>query len=129
MPENPINLNASGENNILGPDYFGCYTTEIKGLLSQDDDLLPYAHQNSSAGNLHGVGRQKCSTKNSCQTKENNAIIGPAPFFSNGIESRLSESKKKRLTSLLRQSVFTLTKEVDEVSKPRCPWHDSLFSY
>lgn len=125
-----MNRTASEENNILGPDYFGFYTNELKGLLSQDDGLLPYAHQvSSSAGNLHGVGRQKGITKNSCQTKENNAIIGSASLFSNEIGAMLSESKKERLKSLLRQSVVTLTKEVDEVTKQRCSWHDSWLSY
>lgn len=116
MPENSGDLTA-GENNISGPDFFGFYASEVEKLLSQDDGLLPFPHQVSHlAGNLHEVGREKGSTKNSCRTKENNAIIGSASLFSNGIGAPLSDSKKERLKSLLRQCVFTLTQEVDEVT-------------
>ncbi|KAL8471190.1 hypothetical protein ACS0TY_028134 [Phlomoides rotata] len=118
MPNNPMDSTTSGENTILGPDYFSFYKDEAKSLLSQDDGLLPYAHHaSSSAGKLHGVVRQKDLTENSCQTKERNNF-GSASLFSDEIGDVLSESKKERLKSLLRQSVITLTKEVDEMVNP-----------
>ncbi|KAL0377365.1 UNVERIFIED_CONTAM: hypothetical protein Sradi_3042000 [Sesamum radiatum] len=114
MSENSGDLTASEENNRVGPDFFGLYRNEVSGLLSQDD-LLPSPHQTSDlAGNICKVSREKGSTKNSCRTKDSNGGIGSASLFSNGIAALLTESKKERLKSLLRQSVFTLTREVDE---------------
>lgn len=117
MPENSMDPTASGENNISGPDFFGLYKSEIDELLSQDDSLLPFPHQASRlSGNLNEVGREKGSTKKSCQSKESNVSTGSASLFSNGIGALLSESKKERLHTLLRQSVFTLSQEIDEVT-------------
>ncbi|PIN03438.1 hypothetical protein CDL12_24036 [Handroanthus impetiginosus] len=104
------------ENCIVGPDFFGFYTSEVTELLSQNEGLLPFTHQTSHlAGNLHEVGRDEGSIKNSCRTQENNGISGSASLFSNGIGALVSEFKRERLKSLLRQSVLTLTQEVDEV--------------
>lgn len=119
MPENSMDLTASGENNIFGPDFFGLYKSEIDELLSQDDSLLPFPRQASQlSGTLNEVGREKGSTKNRRQTIESNVNTGSASLFSNGIGAQLSESKKERLNSLLRQSVFTLTQEIDEMENP-----------
>ncbi|XP_011101830.1 uncharacterized protein LOC105179875 isoform X2 [Sesamum indicum] len=118
MSENSGDLTASEENNIVGPDFFGFYRNEVSEFLSQDD-LLPSPHQTSAlAGNICKSSREKGSTKSSCRTKDNNGVIGSASLFSNGIGALLTESKKERLKSLLRQSVFTLTHEVDEMIDP-----------
>ncbi|KAL8470713.1 hypothetical protein ACS0TY_033325 [Phlomoides rotata] len=101
-----------------GFDYFSFYKNEAESLLSQDNGLLPYAHHaSSSARKLQGVVRQKDLTENSCQTKERNNF-GSASLFYDEIGVVLSESKKERLKSLLRQSVITFTKEVDEMVNP-----------
>ncbi|KAG8384901.1 hypothetical protein BUALT_Bualt04G0166400 [Buddleja alternifolia] len=119
MSENSEDVAASGETNKVGPDYFGLYASEVAELLSQDEGLLPISHQVSQlAENLHEVGRGKGTSKNSCRTKENNGISSSAPLYSNGIGALLSEFKKERLKSLLRHSVFTLTKGVDEMIDP-----------
>ncbi|KAH6830489.1 hypothetical protein C2S53_009506 [Perilla frutescens var. hirtella] len=119
MPENSQDLTASRENNISGPDFFGLYKSEIEELLSQDDSLLPFPHQVSQlSGNLNEVGREKGSTKKGCQTKESNASTGSASLFSNGIGALLSDFKKERLNSLLRQSALTLPQEIDEMENP-----------
>ncbi|KAI3474943.1 hypothetical protein Pfo_030254 [Paulownia fortunei] len=119
MSENSRDLTAYGETNKVGPDFFGFYTSEAAELLYQDEGLLPFSHPISHLGeNLHEVGKEKGSTKNCCRTKENNGISGSTSLFSNGIGALLSEFKKERLKSLLRQSVFTLTQEVDEMIDP-----------
>ncbi|KAL6520193.1 hypothetical protein OROMI_032373 [Orobanche minor] len=106
-------------NNRIGPDFFGFYASEVAELLSRDEDLLPSCHSIShSVGNLRDeVGKDKVLTKNSI-TIENKGINAYGSLFSNGIGALLSEFKRERLKSLLRQSVFTLTKEVDEMIDP-----------
>ncbi|KAK4417834.1 hypothetical protein Salat_2196100 [Sesamum alatum] len=118
MSENSRDLTTSEEFNRVGPDFFGFYRNEVSELLSQDEDLLPPDQTSDLAGNICEVDREKGSTKNSCRTKDSNGIIGSASLFSNGIGALLTESKKERLKSLLRQSVFTLTQEVDEMMDP-----------
>ncbi|KAL3624290.1 hypothetical protein CASFOL_033106 [Castilleja foliolosa] len=91
---------SSTLNNKVGPDLFGFYTSEVAELLSKDFQLESGLPKNTA-------------------TKENNGIKSSTPLFSNGIGALVSsEFKKERLKSLLRQSVFTLTKEVDEMIDP-----------
>ncbi|KAL6551448.1 hypothetical protein OROGR_007602 [Orobanche gracilis] len=105
-------------NNKIGPDFFGFYTSQVAELLSKDEDLLPFSPSIShSVENVRDeVGKDKGLTKNNI-TIENKGTNGYGPLFSNGIGALLSEFKSERLKYLLRQSVFTLTKEVDE----QCP--------
>ncbi|KAK6159214.1 hypothetical protein DH2020_006528 [Rehmannia glutinosa] len=118
MSENSGDPTTSSVNNEVGPGLFSFYTSEVAELMSQDEGLLPFSHMMSHlVGNLHDVAREKSSAKNS-KSKESNGINGSASLFSNGIGALLSEFKKERLKSLLRQSVFALTKEVDEMIDP-----------
>ncbi|KAK6155244.1 hypothetical protein DH2020_009492 [Rehmannia glutinosa] len=118
MSENLRDPTTSGVNNEVGPNFFGYYTSEVAELMSQDEGLLSFSHPISHlAGKLHEVGTEKGSTKNN-KTIERNGINGSSSLFSDGIGALLSEFKKERLKSLLRQSVFTLTKEVDEMVDP-----------
>ncbi|CAA0820927.1 Unknown protein [Striga hermonthica] len=96
MSTNSKNPTSSVDNRV-GPDFFGFFTTEVVELLSRDEG--------------------KRSIKNS-ESKENNGAIGSESLFNNGVGALLSDSKRESLKSLLRQSVFTLTKEVDEIVDP-----------
>lgn len=107
MPESSRDMTTHRDNNISGPDFFGLYKAEIDDLLSQDDGLVSHFSGDE-------VGRKKGSIEKLSQTKES-SVSGLAPLFSDGIGDRLSDVKKERLHSLLRQSVSTLTQEVDEV--------------
>lgn len=112
MSENYGDLTASGENIKVGPDFFGLCTSEVAELLSEDEGLLPFPH---IAGKPNEVGREKVSIVNTCKAEESIRINDNVPLFSNGIGALLSEFRKERLKLLLRQSVHTLTQEVDEV--------------
>ena len=90
MSEDLRDLAVSPERNKLGPDYFGYYKREVVELLSQDEDLLPCASQ----------------------TRSNNESDS---LFSNGIRPGLSDLKREKLKTLLRQGVKVLTPEVEEV--------------
>lgn len=117
MSENSAGVTASGvNNNKLGPDLFGFYVREATELLSHDEGLLPFPHQISHlAGNIHDLVKEKCQTKNSCRRKENNGITDAGSLFSDGLGAQLSGFNRESLKTLLRQSVFSLTQEVDEV--------------
>lgn len=98
MSEDSRGFAVSPEGNELGPDYFGYYKREVVELLSQDEDLLPCASQTSeTSGEVGGKGNES------------------GPLFSNGIQSGLSDLKRERLKTLLRQGVKALTPEVEEV--------------
>ncbi|KAL3829543.1 hypothetical protein ACJIZ3_018345 [Penstemon smallii] len=113
MSQKSEDLPASGDKN-KGPDFFGYYTSEVAELLSQDGGLRLSSDQTSN-----DFGGEKGKLENNFRTKEkNNGSNGSASLYSNGIGALLSECKKERLKSLLRQSVFTLTEEVDEVIDP-----------
>ncbi|KAI9176441.1 hypothetical protein LWI28_002880 [Acer negundo] len=90
----------------VGPDYFGYYACEIAELLSQDEDSVPFTSQTSE---LYRRKRGKDTTENGCNGDS---------LFNNSIGTRLSDSKLERLKSLLRQGVFDLTPEVDEMLDP-----------
>ncbi|XP_057761396.1 uncharacterized protein LOC130981745 [Arachis stenosperma] len=99
-----------GGHERVGPDYFGYYSSEVVNLLSQDEDVLSVATDASEV------------PQNKCGEGENNAVGTngncSGELFSDGIGAGLSDLKKDRLRSLLRQSVTTLSSEVDEVVDP-----------
>lgn len=98
---------SSGWNN-LEPDYFGFYKCEIAELLSEDEDFLPSSLQTPvSAENFNG-------NKTSHYRKEYNSASSSS-LFSNCIGPEVSGIKMGLLKSLLRQGVFALSEEVDEV--------------
>ncbi|KAK1568331.1 hypothetical protein Q3G72_023213 [Acer saccharum] len=90
----------------VGPDYFGYYACEIAELLSQDEDSVPFTSQTSE---LYRRKRGKDTTENGCNGDS---------LFNNSIGTGLSDSQLERLKSLLRQGVFDLTPEVDEMLDP-----------
>lgn len=108
ITETTMGWDASSGWNNLEPDYFGFYKCEIAELLSQDEDFLPSSLQISvSAEKLNG-------TKTSNYIKEYNSASSSS-LFSNCIGPDVSELKMGLLKSLLRQGVFALSEEVDEV--------------
>ncbi|XP_051114084.1 uncharacterized protein LOC127239802 [Andrographis paniculata] len=97
MSFNSGDQTATEDSNKLGPDLFGYYAREAAELLSQDEHLPPFS---------------------SYKANGNNGIINPASSFSHGLGAQLSEFKKERLKTLLRQSVFSLTEEINEMANP-----------
>lgn len=108
MSEAPKSLAASRGHGKVGPDYFGYYTCEVKELLSQDEDFLPFTVQTPE------MSKRKCGKVRGQDTVDDSGS-GASSSFSNSIGAGLSDFKKERLKSLLRQGVFDLTPEVDEV--------------
>ncbi|KAJ4729341.1 Transcription factor like [Melia azedarach] len=111
MPEASKSLLASTNHDILKPDYFGYYTREIMELLSQDEDFLPFASRTSEFTKRDYGGVRSMDTSK-------DSFNGIFSSFSNSIGAELSDIKKERLKSLLRQGVFDLTPEVDEMLDP-----------
>lgn len=91
----------------VGPDYFGYYSSEIANLLSQDEDAFPVSDKISELPkSKYEEGRKKSLV---------NQGDNSGPLYSNGVGAGLSDFRKDRLKSLLRQSVHSLSSEVDEV--------------
>lgn len=97
-----------GQLGPIGPDYFGFYTREIMELLSQDEDPLPSTSRTSE------LTRKKCGGVRGKDTIDTSGR-GTVSSFSNSIGAGFTDFKKERLRSLLRQGVFGLAPEVDEV--------------
>lgn len=97
-----------GQLGPIGPDYFGFYTCEIMELLSQDEDPLPSTSRTSE------LTRKKCCGVRGKDTIDTSGR-GTVSSFSNSIGAGFTDFKKERLRSLLRQGVFDLAPEVDEV--------------
>lgn len=102
---------ASDKCERVGPDYFGYYYSEIVNLLSQDEDVFPASTQTPK---LPESKYEEGKKKNLVNQSDNCS----GPLFSNGVEAGISNFKKDRLKSLLRQSVTALSSEVDEVVDP-----------
>ncbi|KAH7577273.1 hypothetical protein ACOSP7_001880 [Xanthoceras sorbifolium] len=94
----------------VGPDYFGYYTCEIAELLSQDTDFVTTSQTSELDRRKHNEVRGKDTTEKGCN--------GADSLFNNSIGAGLSDFKLERLKSLLRQGVFDLTPEVDEMLDP-----------
>ncbi|KAJ0113607.1 hypothetical protein Patl1_02884 [Pistacia atlantica] len=107
MSEAPKSLAASRGHGKVGPDYFGYYACEVKELLSQDEDFLPFTVQTPE------MSKRKCGEVRGQDTIDGRGS-GASSSFSDSIGAGLSDFKKERLKSLLRQGVFDLTPEVDE---------------
>lgn len=116
MSEVSRDLGASAEPNKIGPDYFAFYAREVAELLSQDEDFLAFSSETSEvAGMMNGDVGEKDATGSNHSGKDNTFL---GSLFCNGIGARLSDFKKERLKALLRQSVVTLSQEVDEMLDP-----------
>lgn len=94
----------------VGPDFFGYYSSEVVNLLSQDEDVLPVSTQ------LSELPHNKCGEGG--KNLINHSYNFTGPLYSDGVGAGLSDFEKDRLKSLLRQSAFTLSSEVDEVVDP-----------
>ncbi|CAH9088179.1 unnamed protein product [Cuscuta epithymum] len=104
-----MGCDASNVGNVTGPDYFSFYKCEIAELLSQDGDSPPSSLRTPvSSDNHHG---------NMATAKENNTA-NSSSLFSDCIGPEVSETKIEKLKSLLRQSVFSLSQDVDEMVDP-----------
>lgn len=101
MSEISRDMNTSDDSNI-GPDLFQYYIRGVSELLSGDDF--------SPSSRLVGTEANKSIASN-----EKTSPAGLGSLFSNAVGDGLSGVEKARLMSMLRQSVVTLTKEVDEV--------------
>lgn len=99
MSEVPGNSVGLSEECKAGPDFFSFYASEIADLLSQDENTLPA----SDASELPQAKYEVVNGKDA------------GSLFKNSIGDGLSDSKKRRLKGLLRQSVNDLSLEVDEV--------------
>ncbi|THG23381.1 hypothetical protein TEA_006473 [Camellia sinensis var. sinensis] len=116
MSEVSRDLGASAEPNKIGPDYFAFYAREVAELLSQDEDFLAFSSETSEvAGMMNGDVGEKDATGSNHSGKDNTFS---GSLFCNGVGARLSDFKKERLKALLRQSVVTLSQEVDEMLDP-----------
>ncbi|QCD96410.1 uncharacterized protein LOC114186008 isoform X3 [Vigna unguiculata] len=101
---------ASEKYERVGPDYFGYYSSEIANLLSQDDDAFPVSDKIPELPkSKYEEGRKKSLI---------NQGDNSGPLYSNGVGAGLSDFTKDRLKSLLRQSVISLSSEVDEMVEP-----------
>ncbi|KDP36255.1 hypothetical protein JCGZ_09820 [Jatropha curcas] len=104
MSKNSEGLVASDDLSKVGPDYFTFYACEIKELLSQNEDCLPLATE---------------STRNGCEKVRAQVKIEPSSsFFHNSVGAGLSDYKKERLNSSLRQTLAVLAPQVDEMLEP-----------
>ncbi|XP_047150906.1 uncharacterized protein LOC124822872 isoform X2 [Vigna umbellata] len=101
---------ASEKYERVGPDYFGYYSSEIANLLSQDEDAFPVSDKISELPkSKYEEGRKKSLV---------NQGDNSSPLYTNGVGAGLSDFRKDRLKSLLRQSVNSLSSEVDEMVEP-----------
>ncbi|XP_023756239.1 uncharacterized protein LOC111904744 isoform X1 [Lactuca sativa] len=110
MSEISRDMNTSDDSNI-GPDLFQYYIRGVSELLS-GDDFSP------SSSRLVGTEANKSIASN-----EKTSPAGLGSLFSNAVGDGLSGVEKARLMSMLRQSVVTLTKEVDEMLGPVFSMH------
>lgn len=99
---------ASDKYERVGPDYFGYYSSEVVNLLSQDEDVFPVSTQTPE---LPETKYEEGGKKNLVNQTDNCS----GPLYSNAVGAGLSEFKKDRFKSLLRQSVIALSSEVDQV--------------
>ncbi|KAK4272137.1 hypothetical protein QN277_020728 [Acacia crassicarpa] len=103
MPNPSRSFGASDKHQGPGPNYFGYYSHEVVNLLSQDENNLQSASQTSP---------QKSSGQDN----------GKSPYehrnSSGSLNGDVSDFKKERLRSLLRQSATDLSSEVNEMLEP-----------
>lgn len=111
MSEASREMLTGAEHTNVGPDYFGYYIGQVVELLSQDDDFLPFASQTSDLS-----GKKSGEVIGNHTTEPRKNVSGS--LFSNSIGAGLSDFKKERLKVLLRQGVFVLSPQVDEMLDP-----------
>ncbi|KAH0984645.1 hypothetical protein GBA52_011822 [Prunus armeniaca] len=111
MSEATKDLVGSSEHDKIGPDFFGYYTRLVTELLSQEEDFPPFASQSSDLSQ-----RRSGDVRGKDVIEHNYGTSGS--LFGNSIGTGLSDFKKERLKSLLRQGVNFLSPEVDEMLEP-----------
>lgn len=111
MSKDKKDLVDSSANDKLGPDYFGYYTRLVTDLLSKEEDFPPFASQS------YGLSQSRGVELRGKDTIEHSYGI-PGSLFGNSIGTGLSDFRKERLKSLLRQGVKVLSPEVDEMLGP-----------
>lgn len=100
MPNPSRSFGASDKHQGPGPNYFGYYSHEVVNLLSQDENNLQSASQTSPQNSsVQDSGKSPVEHRNS----------------SGSLNGDVSDFKKERLRSLLRQSATDLSSEVNEV--------------
>lgn len=117
MSEGSKHLVASAEHNEVGPNYFGFYVHEVVELLSREKNLLSCFSQASElSARTGGEVKDKNKIKHGCDDKDAKSSISSGSLFSNSIGAGTSDFVIERLKALLRQSVISLTQEVNEVN-------------
>ncbi|KAM7509205.1 hypothetical protein LguiA_019658 [Lonicera macranthoides] len=112
-------LDTLTEENKVIPDYFGYYTREVADLFLQDDDFVSYSSKNFElAGRTYEAVGEKDRTKQNYSSKDVNSFTGSDSLFNDAVGAGLSDIRKERLKAFLRQSVVSLTGEVDEMVDP-----------
>ncbi|XP_050380088.1 transcription factor GTE6 [Argentina anserina] len=143
MSQAEKDLVVSSKHRKLGPDYFGYYTNEVVELLSRNEDVSPFASDNSDISQSRRVGIKGkdriehsngvdvspfASVSSDVSRSRHVGVIGKdrtehsngvsALLFSDRLGNELSDFKKERLRLLLRQGVKVLAREVDEMIEP-----------
>lgn len=117
MLEDLVDMNDTTEPSKIGPDYFSFYTQETQKLLSLDEDFFHhFSLSKASEPAEQTSGDEKDIIEHIfCKGKESNTATRS---FSQGLGGKLSEFKKERLKSLLKQTVVSLSQEVDDMLDP-----------
>ncbi|XP_021728538.1 uncharacterized protein LOC110695636 [Chenopodium quinoa] len=110
MLEGSVDLEDQSQQNRIGPDLFGFYMCEIADLLTQVDNFMPYSPRTK--------GATKVSSDVLESSKGTDTFSHASSLFSNSLENVIPDVKREMLKSSLRQSISTLTQEVDEVFDP-----------
>lgn len=107
MSETFRELVPSDQPNIIGPDFFSFYAREVADLL-HGEEILAFFPRDSKSESARKVVENGKGGDQSCAK----------PLFSDIMADSNSEVKKELLKTLLRESLSTLTKEVDEILEP-----------
>lgn len=115
MTEDSGDKDLSGEQDNIGPDYFGYYTREVAYLLSQAEGYFPCASQTFDLADRNCEIISKTDSSKHSYSGKDGSSSGISALFCNALGASFSDFKKERLNALLRQSVPFLTQEVKEV--------------
>ncbi|KAI3813118.1 hypothetical protein L1987_17834 [Smallanthus sonchifolius] len=117
MSEISRDMNTSADMSMR-MDLFQYYIRGIGGLISVDD-FSPSPMTNSRLVEVgNGSFRNNELAKEETRCNERNRPAGFSTLFCNAARDGLSGLRKERLMAMLRQSVFALNGEVDEILDP-----------